>query len=303
MSFENYEAWPSLTAEEFRPVSHLLYMLTQALGKLMLTMPFEPHWANLAMPLTSRGFTTGIIPYADGVFSVEVDCIEHEIIFTGSWGDSAVLKLASMSVAELTQHIFQQLKSIGVDIAINQKPQEMSNPIPFNEDTQERVYDKKVVNAWWRILVSTTRVLQKFHSRFYGITPQIGILWGTLDLRDARYKGVFLPIEKGMSGYIARNAMDDAQFEVGFSSSNEKYFVPSFFAFTYPKPAEFEKAKINIPDVKWVPQIGEFVLDYEDLRKAKNPDETLLAFFENTYQAFAKLAKWDEKLIVSGKPI
>jgi hypothetical protein len=208
-----------------------------------------------------------------------------------------------MSVAALAQQIFQHLEKIGVNITINLNPQEMSNPISFDKDTAPRTYDGKVINAWWSITLSTYRVLLKFHSRYYGITPRIGLVWGTLDLRDARYKGVHLAIPKPLSNYIARNAMDDAQFEVGFSASNEKYLVPSFFAFTYPKPDGLENSRVKPDASKWVSAVSEFILDYDDLRKSKNPDEDLLLFFESNYQVFAKLAGWDPTLIVSGKPI
>ena len=299
----NYDPWPSFSAEEFMPTSHLFHMCLQAIGKLMLIQPFEPHWANLAMPLTSRGLTTGIIPYNIGAFSVEIDCIDHVIIFSSSWGEASTLKLGSMSVANLTHQIFQHLENIGINIKINQKPQEISNPIPFDQDTAPRIYDEKIINAWWRIMLSTYRVLLKFHSKFYGITPQIGLFWGTLDLRDARYKGIHFPITNSTLDFISRNAMDDAQFEVGFSASNEKYSIPSFFAFAYPKPGGLEQAIIKPDATKWVSVINEFILDYDDLRKSKNPEGDLLMFFESNYQALAKLAGWDPELIVSGKPI
>ncbi len=239
------DMWPEFSKEKFDKTSHLLHMGIQVIGKLMLAQPFEPHWANIAMPLTSRGITTGMIPYGRGTYSVDMDFIDHVMIFTSSWGQKGSVKLTSMSVAELLDKIFQTLQAIGVMAKINLNPQEVANPIPFDEDRSPSVYDEKVVNAWWRILVSTYRCLTVYHSRFYGITPKIGLFWGTLDLRDARYKGLHLPITKQTSSFIARNAMDDAQFEVGFSASNEKYPTPSFFAFAFPKPKGFEKAKIK----------------------------------------------------------
>lgn len=299
----NYEPWPALTAVEFNKTSHLLFMCIQAIGKLMLNRPFEPHWANLAMPLTSRGITTGMIPFHLGTFSVDIDFIDHVIICASSWGQIEKIKLHSMSVAELTSKIFASLNQINVNIKINQKPQEISNPINFDQDTIPRFYDEKAVNAWWRIMISTYRVLQIYHSRFYGISPYIGLYWGTLDLRDARYKGLHLSATQATSGYITRNSMDDAQVEVGWSCSNEKYPHPSFFAFSYPKPLGIEHEKIKPEGVKWISAINEFILDYDQLRKSKNPDSDLLLFFESYYQAVAKLDQWDPKLIVSGKPI
>lgn len=299
----NDNQWPPFSAHAFAPTSHLLYMCIQMLGKCMLKQPFKPHWANLAMPLTSRGISTGIIPYQSGVFSVELDCFDHILIFTSSFGKKKTLQLESMSVSTLYEQLFRHLEMIGVTLKINKQPQEMSNPIPFDQDLKPREYDKKVVNTWWRILLSTYRVLMIFHSRYYGITPRIGLLWGTLDLRDARYKGAHLEIAKDVSNYIGRNAMDYAQFEVGFSASNEKYLTPSFFAFAYPKPEGYERMFIQPESAKWIPSINEFVLDYDDLLKSKDPENDLLKFFESSYLAFAKLAGWDPTLIVSGKPL
>ena len=297
------DAWPALTAEDFKKTSHLLHMGVQAIGKLMLAEPFEPHWANLAMPLTSRGITTGLIPFDKGMFSVDMDFIDHVIICSTTEGKVTTIKLKSMSVAELTKQVSDALRNMGINLRINSKPQEVSNPIPFQQDLEVSPYDDKIVNTWWRIMISTYRVLQKYHSTFGGISPRIGLLWGTLDLRDARYKGISLPITEATSNYIARNSFDDAQIEVGWTSSNEKYPSPSFFSFAYPKPADFEHAKILPNAAKWVEAIGEFVLDYDDLRKSKDPENDLLSFFNSSYEAIAKIDHWEPKLIVAGKPI
>lgn len=291
--------WPEFSAKDFNKTSHLLHMCIQVIGKLMLTRPFDPHWANLAMPLTSRGFTTGVIPFGSGSFSVDINCMDHTIICTSSSGKQARIPLDSTSVAILTNQILKALKDIGITITINQQPQEVSHPIPFEQDTAPRIYDKKAVTTWWRIMLSTYCVLMKYHAKFYGITPSIGLFWGTLDLRDARYKGIHLPMKK--ANFITRNAMDDAQFEVGWTASNEKYPIPSFFAFAYPKPSDLENAALQPRAAKWIPAIQEFVLDYEDLRTSKNPEQDLLSFFESSYQAFALLDKWNLNWNVPGK--
>jgi hypothetical protein len=298
-----HEPWPALTAATFEPTSHLLYMGLQVIGKLMLTKPFEPHWANLAMPLTSRGMTTGVIPYRTDTFSVDVDFIDHVVTINVSTGKRGQIKLQSMSVAELTERILHTLSQAGVDLIIDLNPQEMSNSIPFNDDIARRVYDEKVVNAWWRIMLSTYRVLLQYHAKFYGISPVVGLCWGTLDLRDARYKGLHLPVNKAASSYIGRNGMDDVQVEVGFSCNNENYPFPAFFGFAYPLPDELPNAGMKPDGVKWVAKASEFMLDYETLRQSKQPDVDLLVFFETFYQTVAKLAKWDPSLMVSGKPV
>lgn len=298
-----YEPWPAFSTADFNKTSYLLHRAVQIIGKLMLNQPFAPHWANLAMPLTSRGLTTGLIPYDVGMFSVDIDFIDHTIICTSSWGKVGKIKLTSMSVAMLYDLIFKTLNDMSINLEINSKPQEVSNPIVFEEDTNLMHYDEKSVNIWWRIMISTYRVLQKYHAKFYGITPPIGLFWGTLDLRDARYKGNFLPITQATSGFITRNSLDDIQIEVGFSSSNEKYPYPAFFVFAYPKPNNFEHSIIKPSAAKWVPEMNEYILDYNEIRQSEDAEATLLLFFESCYHAFAQIDKWDPKMIVSGKPI
>lgn len=295
--------WPELPYEKFASTAHLLHMCAQVLGKLKLHTPFEPHWANVPLWLNCRGLSTGMIPYHNGAFSLEMDLINQKIRGENTEGKTWNFNLRSMSVAELTQHIFHYLKSMDIHLTINPKPQEVPNPILFHEDTQERSYHGELALTWWRILVNTSLVLQKYHARFRGITPNVGLMWGTFDLRDARYKGISIPTTGPNAGYIRRNAMDDAQVEVGFWHGNEAYPKPAYFSFTYPKPDGLEKASIEPNEARWNDKLGEFILDYEDIRRSPHPEKDLLAFFTSTYEAGAKMARWDSKLIGSEKAV
>ncbi len=296
-----YEPWPSLSYPDFAPTQHLLHMGLQAVGKLKLREPFEPQWAEVALLLTSRGLTTGPIHYAGGAYEVAVDLISHQVGCTTSWGFSGGYKLASMPVAEFVKQLFDVLGKAGIKTSINLKPQEVPNPIPFEEDTEHRPYVPALVNAWWRILLSTQRVMQVFRGRFKGKTQPIGLMWGTLDIRDVRYNGK--PASPGaQADYIRRNAMDEELIEMGWWSGSAAYPKPAFYSFTYPQPKEIEKAKISPASSRWDATMGEFLLDYDDLCKAKDPDADLLSFFESTYQAGAERAGWDPRLVGSGRP-
>lgn len=208
-----------------------------------------------------------------------------------------------MSVAELTRTLLDRLSQMGIEVNINPKPQEIPNPILFHEDTQIRPYNALLANAWWRILVSTYKVMQRYHAKFLGKTPPIGLMWGTFDLRDACYNGKRVVPTGPHTGYLRRNAMDEAQIEIGWWHGNPNYQRPAFYSFTYTQPEGIENAKINPSAARWEKSLGEFILDYDDVRHAKNPEADLLAFFESTYQAGAKLADWDSKLIGPGVPI
>lgn len=298
-----YEPWPEFSYPEFAPTAHLFHMVLQAIGKLKLNNPFEPHWANVCLWLTCRGLTTGQIFHELGAFGIDIDLIDHQIICSSTWGRTGKFKLTSMSVAELTQTLFKTLHNIGVTVDINPTPQEVPNAIPFDQDTKKHPYEGLLINAWWRILVSSYRVLKQYHSKFTGITPPVGLMWGTLDLRDARYRGTQIPTSGINSGYIRRNAMDDAQVEAGWWSGNPEYQKPAYFSFTYPQPTGIEEVKIQPPAAKWNKKLGEFILDYDDVRKSKNPEKDLLAFFESTYKAGAEKAGWEPDLIGAGKPV
>ena len=296
-----YEPWPPLFYPDFAATQHLLRMGLQAVGKLKLKEPFEPQWAEVPLLLNSRGLTTGPIHYSGGAYEVMVDLISHQVGCSTSWGSSGHFDLASRSVAEFVKQLFDMLGKAGINASINMKPQEVPNVIPFDQDTLRRPYDATLVNAWWRILLSTQRVMQVFRGRFQGKTQPIGLMWGTLDIRDVRYNGK--PASSGeKADYIRRNAMTEELIEVGWWAGSAAYPKPAFYSFTYPQPSQIEGAEVSPSSARWESGMGEFLLDYDDLRQSKDPDRDLLSFFESTYQAGAERAGWDRHLVGSGKP-
>jgi hypothetical protein len=273
----------------------------QAIGKLKLTDPFQPQWAQVPLWLSGRGLTTGPLYHHGGAYEVTTDFISHQVGCATSWGFSGHFELRPRSVAEFVQLLFDLLGKAGIAVSINLNPQEVPDAIPFDRDTQQRPYESALVNSWWRILLSTQRVMQIFHGRFKGKTQPIGLMWGTLDIRDVRYNGK--PASAGAKAdYIRRNAMDEELFEVGWWSGSSAYPKPAFYSFTYPQPPGIENATINTPGSRWDPAMGEFLMDYDELRKSKNPDGDLLAFFESTYKAGSERAGWDPNLVGSGRP-
>jgi hypothetical protein len=296
-----YDPWPAFSYQDFAATQHLLHMGLQMLGKLKLKEPFQPQWAEVPLWLTARGLTTGPIPYGGGAYEVSADFISHQVECAASWGFSAHFELGPMSVADFFQSFADLLRKAALDISINLKPQEVANPIPFDQDKERRPYEPELVNSWWRILLSTQRVMQVFQGRFKGKTQPIGLMWGTLDIRDVRYNGK--PASPGVKAdYIRRNAMNEELVEVGSWSGSAPYPRPAFYSFTHPQPVEIENARVSPPASRWDSAMGEFIFDYDDLRKSKDPDGDLLSFFESTYKAGAERAGWDPNLVGSGKP-
>lgn len=295
------DPWPAFSYPEFAATQHLLHMGLQAIGKLKLQQPFEPQWAEVPLWLSARGVTTGPIPYSGGAYEVTADFIVHQIGCTTSWGFSGHFELVPMSVAGFVNSLFDLLRKAGINVSINLKPQEVPEPIAFDQDKQQRPYEAALVNTWWRILLSTRRVMQIFHGRCKGKTQPIGLMWGTLDIRDVRYSGK--PSSPGPNAdYIRRNAMNEELVEVGWWSGNSAYPRAAFYSFTYPQPEGIENAKVSPPRARWDSTMGEFLFDYDDLRKSRDPDGDLLSFFESTYKAGAECAGWDSTLVGSGGP-
>lgn len=296
-----YDPWPTLSYADFAATQHLLHMGLQMLGKLKLTEPFQAQWAGLPLWLSARGLTTGPIPYGGGAYEVSADFISHQVECVTSWGFSAHFEWGPMSVAIFLQSLVDLFRKAGLDISINLKPQEVANPIPFDQDNERRPYEPALVNSWWRILLSTQRVMQVFQGRFKGKTQPIGLMWGTLDLRDVRYNG--RPASPGAKAdYIRRNAMNEELVEVGWWSGSAAYPRPAFYSFTYPQPEGLENARVSPSASRWDSAMGEFIFDYDDLRNSKDPDGDLLSFFESTYKAGAERAGWDPNLVGSGRP-
>lgn len=295
------DPWPALSYSDFAATQHLLHMGLQAIGKLKLQEPFQPQWAQVPLWVSARGLTTGPIPYSGGAYEVTADFISHQIGCMTSWGFSELFELRPMSVAEFVAALFDLLRRAKVNVSINLMPQEVPDPIACDLDEQPRPYESALVNAWWRILVSVQRVMQVFHGRFQGKTQPIGLMWGTFDIRDVRYRGkAASPGPK--AGYIRRNAMNEELVEVGWWSGNKAYPKAAFYSFTYPQPRGIQDATVRPQAARWDSTMGEFLFDYDDLRKSKDPDGDLLSFFESTYKAGAELAGWDSSLVGSGKP-
>jgi hypothetical protein len=277
-------------------------MILQAVGKLKLAEPFQAQWAEVPLWLSARGLTTGPISHAGGVYEVRFDAVSHEIQWLASSGASGSLPLGPTSVAAFVDNFLDALRRAGIDAAITLMAQEVPDPIPFDQDTDQRPYDRDQVSAWWRILLGTQRVLQRFQGRFTGKAQPIGLMWGTFDIRLALYNGK--PASPAANAdFIRRNAMNAELMEMGWWPGDSAYPKPAFYAFTYPQPPAIENAPIVPNAARWNPGLGEFLLDYDDLRQSRDPDGDLLSFLESTYRAGAVTGGWDASLLGSGQPV
>ncbi|HTM52124.1 MAG TPA: DUF5996 family protein [Bryobacteraceae bacterium] len=283
--------WPELPLAAWSDTYATLHMWMQIAGKIRTTLsPPVNHWWHSALYVNSRGLTTSPVPFRDGAFELQFDFIDHRLEISGSDGGRQSLSLSAEPVAVFHQKLMSALRSMGVEITINEKPQEVANPIPFSKDYQHASYDPEYAHRWWRILLSTEVVLSGFRSRFIGKCSPVHFFWGSFDLCCTRFSGRPAPPRKGV---ITSEAYSHECSSAGFWPGGGPVSEPAFYAYTAPAPEGLADAPLRPAAAFWHKDFSEFILKYEDVRLAASPPDTLLEFLQSTYEAGANLARWE----------
>ena len=290
---ESTERWPALPLEAWRDTCETLHMWTQIVGKVRLVLsPFENHWWHVPLYVTARGLTTSPIPYRGRTFEVDFDFIDHNLFIQTSDGSSKAMPLISRSVADFYQECMASLRTLEIEVTINTLPSEVTNPIHCDQDFVHAAYDPEYANRFWRILVQTDTVMKHYRSQFLGKCSPIHFFWGSFDLALTFFSGRRAPELPG-ADHMQREAMSHEEISIGFWPGDARFPEPAFYSYTYPAPSGLESASLRPAEAFYDPQLGEFLLRYEDVRNADSPDQTLLDFFQSTYEVGATLAQWD----------
>ncbi|MEM7712741.1 MAG: DUF5996 family protein [Cyanobacteria bacterium P01_A01_bin.68] len=298
---ENYsEAFPSLPSTSWQETSSTLQLWTQVIGKIRMELtPLINHWWNVTLYVTSRGLTTSSIPYETRFFQIDFDFIAHELCISTSDGQRRAFALKPYSVAEFYQKTMDALASLDIKVKIWTMPQEVSNPIKFEEDTKHASYDPEYAHRFWQVLVQSNRVFTQFRSRFMGKVSPTHFFWGSFDLALTRFSGQIAPKHPGVSGmpdFITHEAYSHEVSSCGFWPGGGG-LEPFFYSYAYPEPEGFPDYPIKTEGAYFHKDIHEFILPLESLRLSDNPDETLLSFLQTTYEAAAVLGKWDREAL------
>jgi hypothetical protein len=286
-------AWPSLPYDAWRDAKATLHMFTQVAGKMRLARsPVEPEWQHVPLYVTTTGLTTGPVPDGDRSYEAVFDLLHHRFTAQTTRGDAVSFGLAGCSVAQFHEQVLEAFGHIGVTIEINPKPQEVPDPIPFPDD-ERADYDPVWVARFHAALTSVERAMQRFRAPFRGRHSRLQFYWGSFDLNYARFSGRPASAPPG-AGVISSPAMDAEQYTCGFWPGDDRRAEPSFFAYAFPPPEGLERASAE-PGF-WDEAMGEFILPYEAVRLAEDPDGHLLAFLEACYRATAELGRWPAEL-------
>jgi hypothetical protein len=291
----NEEFWPALPLEEWEDTYDTLHMWTQIAGKVRLGLaPRQNHWWNAALYVNTRGLTTSPIPYRGEAFEIQFDFVDHHLEIRTPCRKLPTVALAPRSVAAFYREFCSALRAAGIEITIDPKPQEVPDPIPFDQDETHQSYDPEYANRFWRILLSTSIVFEEFRARYMGKASPVHFFWGSFDLAYTRFSGRVAPPRKGI---ITSEAYSHECSSLGWWPGGGDVKGPAFYAYTAPPPADYGRQAVRPDAAFYHGQLREFILAYDDVRRATSPHDEILDFAQSAYEAGANLAGWDRTLL------
>src|SRR3954449_11320478 len=290
--------WPPLSYGAWTATCDTLHAHTQVLGKLAVELaPAEPQLQHAALRLTARGWETLALPAPDGSGSVvaTLDLRTHEAVVEHSGGqETRIALMPNRPVAEVTREVIEAVGRLGGDVAINSTPQEVPWKVPLDEDYEHATYDSTQVATYFRAATSAALVLAEFRAPFRGRSTPVNAWWGTFDLAVSLLSGQ--PAEPASDDFIMRNGGDAQQVEIGWWPGDPNHERAAFFAFAHPTPDGFADADLSPAAARWDGQLGEYVLEWEDIRESPDPHALGLEFARSAFRHACAVCEWDPVL-------
>lgn len=299
---EQKNPWPELRFEALQDTIATVQLWCQIVGKIRLKkMPRMNHSWHVTLYVSSRGLTTGGMPYEKGVFQLEFDFIGHRLLISTSEGRQEALELYPRTVASFYEELFDKLNGVGIEVSIHAKPNEVEPAIPFREDEVHHSYDAQQIHIYWKALVQIERVFNEFRARFTGKCSPVHLFWGAFDLAVTRFSGRQAPQHPGGAPNIPLRVMQEAySHEVssaGFWAGSPDFPYPAFYSYCYPTPETFGEQTVQPKEAFYSKEMGEFFLLYDVVRQAADPENMLMEFLESTYQAAATTGNWNQEAL------
>jgi hypothetical protein len=289
--------WPDVTYSAWSDTLATLHLWTQILGKIRLTLtPWLNHSWHVPLYVTARGLGTSPIPLGTEIFDIEFDFVGHRLTVRTSLGAERSLPLRPQSVADFFSATIDLLDNVGVVVAIKETPNEVPNPIRFSDDRTHAAYDAGAAHRFWRALMQADRIFKLFRTGFVGKASPVHFFWGSFDLAVTRFSGRRAPLHPGgapgLPDAVTREAYSHEVSSAGFWPGNEAFPRAAFYSYAYPEPPGFRDRPVA-PGAAFDTTLGEFILPYDTVARAPDPDALLLDFLSTTYVAAAEAAGWD----------
>ncbi len=294
--------WPGLPYDEWRASYETLHMWTQIVGKIRLAKaPPLNHWWHTTLGITPRGLATSAIPHGKRSFEITFDFIDHVLVIEVSDGTGRRIQLAPRTTADFYSEVMARLDELGIPVTIWPRPVEVETPIRFDEDHVHQSYDAAQVERFHAALVQADRALQRFRGQFIGKSSPVHFFWGGFDIALTRFSGRRAPEHPGGAPNVGRHVMVEAySHEVasfGWWPGSAAHPEPAFYAYAYPEPAGFSRVRVRPDAAQYLQALGEFVLPYEAVRLAPDPDAAVLTFCSDAYEAAADLGMWNRQAL------
>jgi len=289
--------WPDLPYPAWRDTAATLQLWTQIVGKVRLALtPWVNHSWQVPFYVTARGLGTSPIPVGSEILEIEFDFIDHRLVARTSRGETQTLALKPQTVAAFHRRVIDLLNHLGIAVAINEMPNEIPNAIRFSDDRAHNAYDADAAHRFWRALVQADRIFKLFRSSFLGKASPVHFFWGSFDLAVTRFSGRKAPLHPGgvpgLPDAIAREAYSHEVSSAGFWPGGDAFPRAAFYSYAYPEPAGFRSRNVAA-GATFDATLGEFILPYDRVRNAAEPDALLLDFLATTYAAAADTGHWD----------
>lgn len=291
-------AWPELPLAAWRDTCETLHLWTQVVGKIRYTRsPWLNHSWHVTLYVTTRGLTTSPIPDGTRIFQIDFDFIDHALRISTSDGAERQFALAGHSVASFYASVMAALAELGIHLIIDELPNELPDPIRFSQDSQHATYDADAVRRFFQALVNADRVFKQFRTGFIGKASPVHFFWGSFDLAVTRFSGRRAPKHPGgvpnLPDAVACEAYSHEVSSAGFWPGSGAIDYPAFYSYAYPEPPGYRTTKVRPIATSFNETLGEFILPYDAVRTASDPDQALLEFLQSTYDAAANAGKWD----------
>jgi len=295
--------WPAVDYERWSATCDTLHAHTQVLGKLAVALaPPEPQLLHAALRLTARGWETAPLsaPDGSGALVVALDLRAHEAVVEHSAGTRRHVPLApDRAVGEVTREVLESVRAVAGPVEINSTPQEVPWTVPLDEDTEHASYDPAEVVPYFEAATQASLVLAAFRAPYRGRSTAVNAWWGSFDLAVSMFSG--RSAEPPSDDFIWRNAGDAQQIEVGWWPGDPRYPKAAFFAYAYPAPDEFAGASLSPGPARWDPQLGEYILDWDDVRASGDPHAHALEFAYSAFGHACMVCQWDPALAASAE--
>jgi hypothetical protein len=294
--------WPDIPYAPWRETCAALHLISQLVGKYRLAhTPWVNHSWHATLYVNGRGLTTSLVPDGPGGVEVVMDLVEHAIVGMATDGRTARFDLGPSSVSDVRDHFVDVLRQLGATPSFHGYPNEVPDPVPFDDDDAMRPYDAEAIFRYFQALVSVARVLQRFRTGFIGKVSPVHLFWGAFDLAVTRFSGRPAPPHPGgipaLPDEVTREAYSHEVSSAGFSPGGGGIDDPFFYSYAYPEPEGYARARVEPEDAYYHPDLGEFVLPYDAVARARDPEATLMSFLDGTYRAAADLGGWDRRAL------